>query len=93
MELKVVVRFLEAHALYSVTPEGENVFHACLEKYEGAAGVQPPESILLVKGIRRWIGSCDNPSFINELGQAIDTEISTQEQVFFGKRASHKPIS
>lgn len=75
MEMKAVVRFLGDLAHYSVTPEEYGIYHARLLKYEGPDGVTPPESVLLVKSARNWVGSYEESYFVSELGDAIEQRL------------------
>lgn len=59
-------------AHYSITSEKRGIFNARLLKYEGKNAETPPESILIVRGIRHWTGSYNEPHVIEELGRAIE---------------------
>ena len=72
MELYVSVTYFDAIAHYKIIPEEENIFFAELLKYEGSAEHAPPACLLLVKGIRRWLGSEDYQELLNELGNSIE---------------------
>lgn len=72
MPLKAVVSYWGSLAHYAVTPDNFGVYYARLLKYEGPGGITPPESLLMVRSLRRWISSCDDEGFINDLGRAIE---------------------
>lgn len=75
MKLKAVVQFLGDRAHYSVTQVKKGIFDAKLLRYEGSSGVTPPEAVTLVRGVRHWVGSYDEPYFVDELGQAIEERV------------------
>jgi hypothetical protein len=62
-------------AHYAVTPEAAGVYHARLLRYEGPDGVTSPESVLLVKSARKWVGSYEEIYFVQELGYAIEQRV------------------
>lgn len=72
MELKAVVMYKGEPAHYSITSENRGIFHARLLKYEGKNAEVPPENILMVKSVRHWTGSYNEPYVIEELGRAIE---------------------
>ena len=75
MKLKAVVPFLGERAYYEVIPEAPDIYQARLIKYEGSDGVTPPQSITLVRSVRRWAGSYDERYFVDALGEAIDERV------------------
>lgn len=75
MKLKAVVQFLGDRAHYSVTQVKKGIYDAHLLRYEGSSGVTPPQNVTLVRGVRHWVGSYDEPYFVDELGQAIEERV------------------
>jgi hypothetical protein len=75
MELKASVRYLGELAHYSVTPDDYGIYHARLLNYEGPDAVTPPESVILVRSARNWVGSYEEGYFVQELGSAIDERV------------------
>ena len=75
MEMKAVVQYLGNRAHYAITPESQGIYYARLTKYEGPEDVTPPENIILVRGPRQWVGSYDERSLLDELGQSIDQRV------------------
>jgi hypothetical protein len=76
MNLNVSVRFRNALAYFSLHREADGVFFAELAGYEGEPIDAPPATILLIRGVRRWTGSFDNPEVLDELGRAIEASVS-----------------
>lgn len=72
MNLSAVVQFRNALAHYTLHREADGVYFAELESYEGQPAKAPPPTIMLTRGVRRWIGSFDNQQVLAELGQVID---------------------
>lgn len=75
MELKACVWYLGDLAHYSITPDSYGIYQARLIKYEGPDGVTPPENVILVRSARQWVGSYEEPHFIQDLGNAIDERV------------------
>ncbi|MBB1286567.1 hypothetical protein HRH25_19450 [Flavisolibacter sp. BT320] len=72
MNCRASVLFQNAIAHYTITEEEEGVFLAHLQHFSGLSEETPPLKILLMRGIRRWIGSLDNQQVLDALGHAID---------------------
>lgn len=79
MVLEAVVSFGEHFALYHLTSEREGVYQAELVKFYGSPEVAPPRQVLLVKGVRKWIGHPGIPELLNDLGQAIESSLPERE--------------
>lgn len=75
MELEAEVDFLGSRAHYAVSRETNGVYNARLVRYDGPSGVTPPERITLVYGVRRWVGSYDEPYLVQELGNVIEGRV------------------
>lgn len=72
MLLRAVVSYWGNLAHYAVTPDNFGIYHARLLKFEGPHGITPPQCFMLVRSQRRWISNCDDETFINDLGRAIE---------------------
>lgn len=72
MKLDAIVKIYDNVAHFTVSPAGRGVYIAFLSGYQGSPEQSPPEEIVLVRGLRHWAGSCDNPDLIRELGEVID---------------------
>lgn len=83
MEFQVSVPYLGAQAHYKIIPEEKNIYYAELTKYEGGPDYGPPENILLVKGVTRWLGSEDELTLLNELGQLIEQHMQSEDFIFY----------
>jgi hypothetical protein len=75
MELRAVVTYSGYLAHYAVTPDNFGVYHARLLKYDGPNGYNPPESLILVKGERHWVSSCEERHFADDLGRVIEHRV------------------
>ena len=72
MLTQVVVSYGEHFALYELYAEKDGVYNAELVRFYGSPEAAPPKEILLVKGVRKWIGYPGLPELLNELGKAIE---------------------
>ena len=82
MLLEAVVSYGEHFALYHLSSESEGVYQAELVKFYGSPNeAAPPEQVLLVKGVRKWIGHPVIPELLNDLGQAIESSLQDREKV------------
>ena len=81
MKLEAIVNIGEAVAHFTVTPDRHGVYHAELIKYQGSPDAAPPSRITLVRGVRRWTGSCDRQDILTELGEVIDS-VKTNASIF-----------
>lgn len=80
MELDVSVPYLGVTARYKVIPDQNYIYHAQLLEYDGSTDINPPPSTLvLVKGVRRWLGSFDHQGFLNELGNIIEVKMQSED--------------
>ena len=78
MELSAVVQYAGNLAHYTITPERAGIYQARLLKYEqmdGVAGVIPPASVALLRGVRHWVGSTEEQYFVDQLGNAIEQRV------------------
>jgi hypothetical protein len=84
MELQAIVQYLGDNAHYCITRENQGIYHARLLEYEGAPVVSPPEKVLLIRGIRRWLGSHEEEDFVEDLGRAIDARVRSGDMFTTG---------
>jgi hypothetical protein len=90
MELEAIVQYGGAYAYYKVIVDGQDMYHARLIRFYGSPEAAPPDKLLLVKGIRRWIGSSDDKEIMGELGRFIDTAMPER---FYLRRLSGEPTN
>jgi hypothetical protein len=80
MEVKVLYQGYFAE--YKVLPEQGNLYLAELIHYDGSMEYNPPPStLLLIKGIRRWLGSFDQPDFLNDIGSVIESRMKSEDYI------------
>lgn len=80
MEFTVAVPYFDAVACYKIIPDHQNIYHAQLISYDGSPDYDPPPSVLvLVKGVRNWLGSSDHQDFLNELGNVIEAKMQSED--------------
>ena len=91
MLTQVVVSYGEHFALYELYAENEGVYNAELVRYYGSPESSPPKEILLVKGVRKWIGYPGLPELLNELGKAI--EYTSMDSVIAPQRLNGEPTN
>lgn len=75
MKLKAAVQYLGKRAYYEIVPEAGGIYQARLLTYKGGDIVTPPQSITLVKSVRRWAGSHNERPLVDALGRVIDRRI------------------
>ena len=80
MEVRALVKYNGALAVYRITEETKGIFNAVLEKYAGSIHCPPSTYIILTKSIRQWIASIFEPKLIKRLGKVIDRNISRFSQ-------------
>ena len=80
MELSAVVKHQGALAYYTVSTENQDIYHARLVRYYGSPESAPPDRLLLVKGVRRWLGSCEKQELLDEIGHIIESRMPTSER-------------
>lgn len=78
---EAVVSYGEHFAVYQLSSEQEGVYYARLIRFYGSPEASPPNEILLVKGVRKWIGSIKTPELLNALGEVIEARIHEREKV------------
>lgn len=75
MKLKAVVQYLGKRATYEIAPDAGGIYQARLLRYKGGDLFAPPQTITLVKSVRRWAGSHEERSLVDALGQVIDRRV------------------
>ena len=72
MELNANVKYGNGSACFVIRKENPGIYYADLVYFDGSKKLEPPQKITLVRGIRQWTGSFDNPGLLNELGKVIE---------------------
>jgi hypothetical protein len=73
MEFEVSVEYQDHLAKYRISPEQKNIFLAELIHYSGCTDYDPPPSgLIIMKGVRKWLGSIDSFKLVESLGEAIE---------------------
>ena len=86
MEIEAVVNYRNEFAFYELRPESEGVYQARLLRFYGSPESTPPKEITLVRGVRKWVGSCPVPQLVNDLGRVIETLMPLDKKVQQRKR-------
>lgn len=72
MWYSVIANYKGGLAHYKVIPENLGIFNAYLERYDGRAENEPPEMIILVRGLQHWSGSAEDQGLLDKIGEVID---------------------
>ena len=72
MELNANVKYGDGCARFAIRKENPGIYYAHLVYFDGDRKFSPPQKITLVRGIRQWTGSFDEPGLLNELGSVIE---------------------
>lgn len=72
MEFDANVKYGKGSACFRVRKENPGIYYADLVYFDGDKKKTPPKTITLVRGIRQWTGSCEDPELLNELGKIIE---------------------
>lgn len=72
MELNATVKYGGGRASFIVRKENPGIYYADLLYYDGDRKNSPPKKITLVRGIRQWTGSFNDPILLNEIGKIIE---------------------
>ena len=86
MEIEAVVNHGEDFAFYQVIAERDGIYQAQLLRFYGSPESAPPKEITLIRGVRKWLGSCSIPQLVNDLGSVIETLQPLDERVLDRKR-------
>lgn len=80
MQWEVTVRYNGANANYKIATEARGIYQAYLLHYEGNSDFDPPpETLTFFRGIRKWIGSTNQPELLTELGRSIEHAYSSKD--------------
>ena len=83
MQCEIEIEYKGSKAQYRIEQEGANIFQAELISYENEhAGNQPPQNLMLIKGIRGWIGSSDDTHFLHQIGSSIEHRFSSTDSIY-----------
>jgi len=72
MELNANVKYGNGSACFVIRKENPGIYYAYLIYFDGDKKLAPPQNITLVRGIRQWTGSFDEPELLNDLGKVIE---------------------
>jgi hypothetical protein len=75
MTLEAKVNIEGGVADYHILPEGNGLYRADLVGYHGRPNFCPAERIIMVRSVRKWIGSCDHIEVINQIGREIEKAV------------------
>jgi hypothetical protein len=76
MNLKANVKYGGTHSCFMIYKDSPGVYHAHLVYFDGDQNLSPPEKITLIRGMRKWTGSCEDSTLLNELGKIIEEHFS-----------------
>jgi len=88
MEKTVAVFHEGALAHYNISEEGNGTFKARLLKYSGSPGNDPPREFLLHKEGRHWADDDVRQDIVDDIGQAIDSQIRNIDRPVYSSRSS-----
>jgi hypothetical protein len=77
MEIKALVLYRDAYALYLISSDDHNIFTANLKRYDGNMHNLPPPCVTLTKSVRCWKGSTDEQELVDELGEIIHINLQS----------------
>src|SRR6476619_1959677 len=72
MKLRATIPLGNATADFELCKRGPGLYQADLISVEGKPEQTCPSSILLVRNVREWSGSCEDEALIDSLGRYID---------------------
>lgn len=76
MKWRATVQYLGKRAYYEITPDAGGIYQARLLRYDGGDIIAPPQSVTLVRSVRRWAGSNEERLIVDALGAVIDRRVS-----------------
>jgi hypothetical protein len=91
VKLNATIKIGEAKADFEFSPRGPGLYQANLKSITGRPSHPPPSTIILVRNVREWSGSCDDDNLINSLGRVID-QMARDAPIFSGKDQRRRPI-
>jgi len=83
VKLNATIRIGQSRAEFELSPRGPGMYQADLKGIKGRPSQPPPSSIILVRNVREWSGSCDDDNLINSLGRVID-QTAREAPIFSG---------
>lgn len=75
MWLSAIATYKGGLAHYQVVRKENDIFSAYLVRYDGKQAHQPPASLILVRGEKKWEGSLDDHSLLEQIGGVIDRRL------------------
>ena len=72
MQMEAIVNYGAGRACFTIRRENPGIYYADLLYYDGNHKKSPPAKITLIRGIRHWTGSYDDPILLNQLGKIIE---------------------
>lgn len=81
MQMEVIVNYGKGRACFKIRKENPGIYYADLLYYDGINKQDLPEKITLIRGIRHWTGSFNDPTLLNELGKIIEESYSRSVSV------------
>ena len=82
MEFEASVEHQGYLAKYRILPEQKNIFLAELTHYSGSTDYNPPPSgLVIIKGVRKWLGSIDSHELVENLGEAIALKMASEDYI------------
>jgi hypothetical protein len=76
MENIVAVDFFDHQANYKIYIDRSGAYIAKLENFHGPAGINPPNILVLERGMTRWISTSDEEEYMmDELDRYIESRV------------------
>jgi hypothetical protein len=72
MKLRANIKYNGSSACFVVYRDSPGVYHADLVYFDGDKKISPPLQITLMRGVRKWTGSCEDVDLLNHLGRIIE---------------------
>jgi len=72
MQMEAIVNYGKGRACFKIRRENPGIYYADLMYYDGNDKHNLPEKITLIRGIRYWTGSYNDPTLLNQLGKIIE---------------------
>ncbi len=72
MNLRANIKYCGNTACFEIYRDSPGVYHADLVYFDGDTKISPPAKITLIRGMRKWTGSCEDVELLNHLGRVIE---------------------
>lgn len=72
IQMEAIVNYGKGRACFKIRRENPGIYYADLLYYDGSDKQNLPEKITLIRGIRYWTGSYNDPILLNQLGKIIE---------------------